>query len=134
MQPDTTSLKMAKDIIVKLGGQITKQEPASKQPEHSESQQSESLQTDANSSISGDVSRNQIQVVPLYTPTGAAVKFFCVHPSHRYALSLVPISSGFQGQVNTQQNITNSTHSPSVDISITMNCLYAWLKFSPLTS
>ena len=40
------------------------------------------------------------QVVPLYTPDGSAVKLFCVHPSHRLALSLTAIASGFQFQVS----------------------------------
>ena len=100
MQPDTTPLKMARDITAKLGGQSTKPEPANKQPEHGQSQESESPKTLPSTSASGITSVNRIQVVPLYTPAGSAVKFFCVHPSHRYALSLVPISTGFQGQVN----------------------------------
>ncbi|XP_022788744.1 uncharacterized protein LOC111328543 [Stylophora pistillata] len=98
MQPDTTPLKMAKDIIVKLAGQSDTLEAASQQPEPGETQESVSPQTQGDATDSGNVSRNQIQVVPLHTPAGAAVKFFCIHPSHRYALSLVPISSGFQGQ------------------------------------
>ena len=101
MQPDTTVLKIAKDVAAKLSGEapgetlqnnaILENEPAQTQP----------ALTDASPYAvdSAVASKNQIQVVPLYTPASAAIKFFCVHPSHHYALNLAAISTGFQGQV-----------------------------------
>ena len=98
MQPDTTLAKLTKDIEVKLRLKQAGSQSSAVQTGGRDSQEAESDQTEASSP---DVTpENQIQVVPLHNPKGAAIKFFCVHPSHRYALSLVPISSGFQGQVN----------------------------------
>ena len=101
MQPDTTPLKMAKDITVKLGGQSSHPQPSNEQPENSERRENRPAQAQptTDTSPSKITYENQIQIVPLYTPAGSAIKFFCVHPSHRYAMSLVPISTGFQGQV-----------------------------------
>ena len=98
---------MARDIAVKLSGQSPASQPSNEQPRNSDSQETEHAQPRAASEISQspDAPESQIQVVPLYTPEGSAIKFFCVHPSHRYAMSLVPISTGFQGQVNS----TNGT-------------------------
>lgn len=96
MQPDTTALKLAKDITAKLSG-----EAPSEQLQNNKGQENETAQIQpmADTSPSDIRPESQVQVVPLYSPTGAAIKFFCVHPSHRYALNLVPISTGFQGQV-----------------------------------
>lgn len=105
MQPDTTPLKMARDIAAKLGGQSSNTQPSNERPENSEQQEDTPAQAQpaTDTTPSGLTSGSQIQVVPLYTPAGAAIKFFCVHPSHRYAMSLVPISTGFQGQVSKKQ-------------------------------
>ena len=40
------------------------------------------------------------QVVPLHKPDQATVNFFCIHPAGRYAMNLVPISTGFKNQVS----------------------------------
>jgi len=37
-------------------------------------------------------------LIPLYTPQGASVKLFCIHPSHRYGLALMPFSTGLSFQ------------------------------------
>ena len=94
MQPDTTTLKMARDISARLRGKASS-------PQNSQSQESAPGQTQSSeeTNTSDMPSKNEVQVLPLYTPEGSAIKFFCVHPSHRYALNLVPISTGFQGQV-----------------------------------
>ena len=94
MQPDTTTLKMARDISAKLRGKASS-------PQNSESQESAPGQTQSSEETNNSdmPSKKEVQVLPLYTPEGSAIKFFCVHPSHRYALNLVPISTGFQGQV-----------------------------------
>ena len=97
MQPDTTPLKLARDITAKLSEQSPHSQPPNEQPRNSDSQETEHAQTQA--SLTADIPESQIQLVPLYTPQGSSIKFFCVHPSHRYAMSLVPISTGFQGQV-----------------------------------
>ena len=99
MQPDTTPLKLGRDITARLLRQASSQ-----QPQDTENQEEGPVQTQprVNASSSAITSGNHVQVVPLYTPAGSAIKFFCVHPSHRYALNLVPISTGFQGQVNTK--------------------------------
>ena len=94
MQPDTTPLKMAKDINDRLSGQSSDSQPVNDRPHSGEPQETNTQPTDRNSAAT-----SQIQVIPLYKPEGSAIKFFCVHPSHRYALSLIPISNGFQGQV-----------------------------------
>lgn len=100
MQPDTTIVKLAKDIETKLTSRHAVSQSSTGQTGGvSDSQEPESDQTQASSS-DGTQGR-QVQVVPLYSPECATIKFFCVHPSHRYALSLVPISTGFQGQVDT---------------------------------
>lgn len=101
MQPDTTPLKMAKDITFKLGTERSNSQPFNEQTENSENREGGLSQTQPtiDTSQSNITPANQIQVIPLYTPAGSAIKFFCVHPSHRYAMSLVPISTGFQGQV-----------------------------------
>lgn len=101
MQPDTTPLKMVKDINDILSGQSSDSQPASDRPHTGEPQETTTQPTDRDSAAT-----SQIKVVPLYNPEGSAIKFFCVHPSHRYALSLIPISSGFQGQVKNK-----TTHS-----------------------
>lgn len=104
MQPDTTPLKMARDITAKLGGDSSNPQQSNEQPGNSENREDGPTQTQpaADKISSGLTSGNQIQVVPLYTPAGSAIKFFCVHPSHRYAMSLMPISTGFQGQASSQ--------------------------------
>ena len=97
MQPDTTALKLARDISAQLSGKApSEQLPNNSSLENGPAQTQPAL-TDASPSTM--TSESQVQVVPLYTPTGAAIKFFCVHPSHHYALNLVAISTGFQGQV-----------------------------------
>ena len=102
MQPDTTLAKLAKDIETKLTSQHAVSQSSTGQTDgDSDSQESESDQTQVSSSDGTQGSK--IQVVPLYSPKGAAIKFFCVHPSHRYALSLVPISTAFQEQVNPRK-------------------------------
>ena len=100
MQPDTTPLKLGKDITAKL---ISRQASNNQKAQITENQPDgrAQAQSKADTSSSPSTSESQVQVVPLHTPVGAAIKFFCVHPSHRYALNLVPISTGFQGQVNT---------------------------------
>lgn len=98
MQPETTIVKLAKDIEAKLRSKNAVSQSSTGQSDDSDSQETESVETQG--SPSDDTPSSQIQVVPLYNPEGASIKFFCVHPSHRYALSLVPISSGFQGQVS----------------------------------
>ena len=110
MQPDTTPLKLARDIAAKLSGQSPASQPSNEQARNSDSQETEHAQPRAASEISqpSDAPGSQIQVVPLYTPEGSAIKFFCVHPSHRYAMSLVPISTGFQGQVNSTKGVGTS--------------------------
>ena len=98
MQPDTTPLKLGRDITAKLIGQASSSQKQSTESQHDGHAQAP---TRAETSSSASASERTVQVVPLHTPAGAAIKFFCVHPSHRYALNLVPISTGFQGQVNT---------------------------------
>ena len=98
MQPDTTPLKLGRDITARLVGQASSNQTLSTENRNDGPAQTQ-LMADTSSSLS--TSDSQVQVVPLHTPAGAAIKFFCVHPSHRYALNLVPISTGFQGQVNT---------------------------------
>ncbi len=98
MQPDTTPLKLGRDITAKLSGQAS-----SEQIQNTENQGGlAETQPVEDASSPATTSGLQVQVVPLYTPAGSAIKFFCVHPSHRYALNLVPISTGFQGQVNAK--------------------------------
>ena len=96
MQPDTTALKIARDLAAMLSGNTP-----SEQLQNSEIQENGPVQTQQifDASPSAITSESQVQVVPLHTPSGSAIKFFCVHPSHRYALNLVPISTGFQSQV-----------------------------------
>ena len=99
MQPDTTLSKMVKDINTKLSGNSPDSQAANEQPQRSDQQETNSEQI-----------LSQIRVVPLYTPESSAIKFFCVHPSHRYAMSLVPISTGFQGQVKSESRYSLNVH------------------------
>ena len=101
MQPDTTPLKLARDIAAKLSGKNSDSQHPDEQPRNGDCQETEPAQRQADPETSrpGDSPGNQIQIIPLYTPEGSTIKFFCVHPSHRYAMSLVPMSTGFQGQV-----------------------------------
>ena len=104
MQPDTTPLKLVRDITHKLNG---RSQPSIEQPQNSDNQETDTAQTKPTTDTplaAAAATGSEIQVVPLYTPEGSAIKFFCVHPSHRYAMSLVPISTGFQGQVNSTKN------------------------------
>jgi len=98
MQPDTTPLKLGRDITAKLIGQASSIQTQSTENQNDGPAQAQPM---ADTSSLPSTSDSQVQVVPLHTPAGAAIKFFCVHPSHRYALNLVPISTGFQGQVKT---------------------------------
>ena len=102
MQPDTTPLKLARDLTAEMSEQRQGTLPSNEQSQNDNRQEAEHAQAQAIEDVSPitDVSESQIQVVPLYTPEGSAIKFFCVHPSHRYALSLMPIAAAFQGQVN----------------------------------
>ena len=108
MQPDTTPLKLARDIAAKLNGKSSVLQHFDEQLQTRDRQEPEPAQTAAVSETTqlAIAPESQIQVVPLCTPERSAIKFFCVHPSHRYAMSLVPISNGFQGQVNS----TRGTH------------------------
>ena len=108
MQPDTTPLKMVKDIADKLNGQSPDFQSANERPQSSDSRESDTAKAEPTTDVSPTttVAESRIQVVPLYTPEDSAIKFFCVHPSHRYALSLVPISTGFQSQVSQQNCLT----------------------------
>lgn len=102
MQPDTTPLKLAKDITTKMNERSQGTLPSVQQSENDNRQEAEHAQAQATDEVSPtpNTSQSQIQVVPLYTPESSAIKFFCVHPSHRYAMSLMPIATGFQEQVN----------------------------------
>ena len=102
MQPDTTPIKLARDITAKMNEQSRRTLSSNEQPQNDNRQEALHVQAQAFNDLSpiNDVCESQIQVVPLYTPEGSAIKFFCVHPSHRYAMSLVPIATGFQEQVN----------------------------------
>ncbi|KAL9968891.1 hypothetical protein ACROYT_G021035 [Oculina patagonica] len=97
MQPDTTALKLATDLEAKLSGEAPSEHA---QLQNNENQENGPAQTQptADALPSAITPKNQVEVVPLYTPAGSAIKFFCVHPSHRYAMNLVGISTGFQGQ------------------------------------
>ena len=97
MQPDTTVLKIVKDVSAKLSREAPGEQLQNNVSLENEPAQTQPALTDA--SLSAVMSESQIQVVPLYTPAGATIKFFCVHPSHHYALNLAAISTGFQGQV-----------------------------------
>ena len=101
MQPDTTPVKLARDIAAKLRRKRSDSQQPDEQPRNSDTQETEPAQrqADPETSQTADSPGTQIQITPLYTPEGSAIKFFCVHPSHRYAMSLVPMSTGFQGQV-----------------------------------
>ena len=101
MQPDTTPLKVARDVNAKVSGQAPSPEPRNEQSQDGDRSQDDAQQSQLESEkiIPANPSCSQAEVVPLYTPAGSVIKFFCVHPSHRYAMSLVPISTGFQGQV-----------------------------------
>ena len=103
MQPDTTPLKLGRDITAKMTERSQGNPPTDEQPQNDNRQEAEQAQIQKTDNVSPitDSSEIRIQVVPLYTPEGSAIKFFCVHPSHRYAMSLVPITTGFQGQVNS---------------------------------
>lgn len=96
MQPDTTLLKLARDVTAKLNGQSSSEQPQATQSQDDGPTQGQAIAETPSSTTQ----QNQVQVVPLYTPDSSAINFFCVHPSHRYALNLVPISTGFQGQVS----------------------------------
>ena len=100
MQPDTTPLKLARDIAAFLSKRGNDCQSPNEQRRNGDNLELEHAHTEASNHTSGPGS--QIEVIPLYTPEGSAIKFFCVHPSHRYAMSLVPISTGFQGQVIAQ--------------------------------
>ena len=97
MQPDTTALKIANDVVAKLSGEAPGDQLQNNVILGNGPVQAQPALTDA--PLSTVTSESQVQVVPLYTPKGAAIKFFCVHPSHHYALNLAAISTGFQGQV-----------------------------------
>ena len=119
MQPDTTALKLAKDIAAMLSG-----DAPSEQLQNSGNQESEPANSQPKSDTppSAKTSESQVQVVPLYNPSSSAIKFFCVHPSHRYAMNLVPISTGFQGQVISN----NSIHVMS--LILMSSCTIGWLQ------
>ena len=93
MQPDTTVSKLAREVNAKLLGKAASLNSETQENGPTDTQSSEQ------SSPTTISSEPEVQVLPLYSPEGSAIKFFCVHPSHSYVLSLVPISSGFQGQV-----------------------------------
>ena len=99
MQPDTTVSKLAREVNAKLLGKAASLNSETQENGPTDAQSSEQ------SSPTTISSEPEVQVLPLYSPEGSAIKFFCVHPSHRYVLSLVPISTGFQGQVIPDNSI-----------------------------
>ena len=111
MQPDTTPAKVVQDLISKLTRQNqdvsseTTQTPNA--DTHSQAQAIEARkdgeETGANpEAYPKDTScpTATYQVVPLHKPDQATVNFFCIHPAGRYAMNLVPISTGFKNQVS----------------------------------
>ena len=102
MQPDTTPLKIAQDVNTKLserqpGAAATKMSPNSNK--NAQPAPPEISRSEYENPPTPPVTDQSCQVVPLYTPAGSVVKLFCVHPSHRFALSLAAMASGFQFQV-----------------------------------
>ena len=136
MQPDTTPLKLARDVTHKLSGQSRQHShTSSEQPQDNGSQETDTAQTQSttDTSLAATATGSEIQVVPLYTPEGSAIKFSCVHPSHRYAMSLVPISTGFQGQVNSAKMTDNFIVSVICGLSLLLVLFLAPRVFSPGT-
>ena len=130
MQPDTTPLKLGRDITNKMTERSQENPPTNDQPQNDNRQETEQAQVQTTDDVSPitESSEIRIQVVPLYTPEGSAIKFFCVHPSHRYAMSLVPIATGFQGQVNSD---TKAYFAEIYDvISMLAECLFNTATFS----
>ena len=104
MQPDTTPAKIVQDTVASLSKQnkksfndvlptsttdtISQFEKGGIEEPHTESYpKDESCPTAT------------YQIIPLYKPDQARVNFFCIHPAGRYAMNLVPISTGFANQV-----------------------------------
>ena len=105
MQPDVTIEKLVNDVVLKLQEQANtskeKEDAESTQlsPEHQVSgdlsnQTNQFVELTANQNTD-EMSGSVVQVIPLHTPPQALVKFFFIHPSHRYAMSLVPLSTGY---------------------------------------
>ena len=94
MQPETTVLKLAEDVNTRLTEQ---QCGVSSEMSAELAAASDKPRGDGANLL--DASIPICKVVPMYTPYGAVIKLFCVHPSHRLASSLTNIASGFQFQV-----------------------------------
>lgn len=105
MQLETTALKMVQDINTKL-----------KERQHGPHMDDAPSSIEVNSAPTASISSSEeinsappppsdksCKVVSLYTPAGSAVKLFCVHPSHRFALSLAAFASGFKFQVSVKK-------------------------------
>ena len=123
MQPETTALKMVQDINTKL-----------KERQHGPRMDDASSSIEVNSASTANISSSEeinsaspapsdksCKVVSLYTPAGSAVKLFCVHPSHRFALSLAAFASGFKFQVSVKK-VFSVCQFPPVYL-----CLIFWL-------
>ena len=70
MQPDTTPLKLARDLTAEMSEQRQGTLPSNEQSQNGNRQEAEHAQAQAIEDVSPitDVSESQIQVVPLYTP------------------------------------------------------------------
>ena len=119
MQPDVTIEKLVNDVVLKLQEQTNtskeKDNVDSTQPraEHQvlgdlSNQTDQIVELEANPNTD-EIPRNVVQVIPLHTPPQALVKFFFIHPSHRYAMSLVPLSTGFQFQVFNRKELESGS-------------------------
>jgi hypothetical protein len=106
MQHDTTPAKIVQDVLAKLQVQnISNPSPSTEGTSNVAENNTEIVNEETPESKNETYPKDEscptatYQVMPLYTPEGASVMFFCVHPAGRYAMNLVPISSAFKSQV-----------------------------------
>ncbi|XP_048587065.1 mycocerosic acid synthase-like polyketide synthase isoform X2 [Nematostella vectensis] len=114
LQPDTNAQKVIKDIQEMISHPEVKQETQKKQDfagntvieqEDNEFRTTNNHKNGPNDDSFGESKemdglsdKPSVKVVPVYTPDEAEVKLFCIHPSHRYAMSVAPFASGFRSQ------------------------------------
>ncbi|XP_031568280.1 uncharacterized protein LOC116302983 isoform X2 [Actinia tenebrosa] len=105
MQHDTTPAKVVQDVLTKLQVQSqSNSSPSNKEGSNTTQENTDAVTHDDDETTSETYPKDEscptatYQVMPLFTPKGAKVMFFCIHPAGRYAMNLIPISAAFKTQ------------------------------------
>ncbi|XP_048589011.1 phenolphthiocerol/phthiocerol polyketide synthase subunit C-like [Nematostella vectensis] len=105
LQPEISAVKIVRDLQEMMSNPENQQEIQQQQHtafvktiEQEDTTLMSPLSFNDSSNGANDSEKDTVKVVPIYAPEDAEVKFFCIHPSHRYVMSVAPFASGFRSQ------------------------------------